>query len=62
MEGRLDEDSGKVRLHGDDNSTEGQFFCDQCDKVFAKHSSLARHKYEHSGMVGFIQILGLVKK
>ena len=23
--------------------------CDQCDKMFSKQSSLARHKYEHSG-------------
>lgn len=29
---------------------EGQFSCDQCDKTFVKQSSLARHKYEHSGM------------
>ncbi|XP_044731521.1 zinc finger E-box-binding homeobox 1-like [Chrysoperla carnea] len=28
---------------------EGQFICDQCDKTFLKQSSLARHKYEHSG-------------
>ncbi|KAF4518005.1 hypothetical protein B566_EDAN012751 [Ephemera danica] len=28
---------------------EGQFSCDQCDKSFSKQSSLARHKYEHSG-------------
>lgn len=28
---------------------EGLFSCDQCDKVFGKQSSLARHKYEHSG-------------
>ncbi|CAB3406036.1 unnamed protein product [Caenorhabditis bovis] len=28
---------------------EGLFTCDQCDKVFGKQSSLARHKYEHSG-------------
>lgn len=28
---------------------EGQFVCDQCDKAFSKQSSLARHKYEHSG-------------
>ncbi|XP_030760348.1 zinc finger E-box-binding homeobox protein zag-1 isoform X2 [Sitophilus oryzae] len=28
---------------------EGQFQCDQCDKAFSKQSSLARHKYEHSG-------------
>lgn len=28
---------------------EGQFSCDQCDKAFSKQSSLARHKYEHSG-------------
>lgn len=28
---------------------EGQYVCDQCDKAFNKHSSLQRHKYEHSG-------------
>ncbi|XP_066248929.1 zinc finger E-box-binding homeobox protein zag-1 isoform X2 [Euwallacea similis] len=28
---------------------DGQFQCDQCDKAFSKQSSLARHKYEHSG-------------
>lgn len=28
---------------------EGLYFCNQCDKTFSKHSSLARHKYEHSG-------------
>lgn len=28
---------------------EGQFVCDECDKAFNKQSSLARHKYEHSG-------------
>lgn len=27
----------------------GLFNCDQCDKTFSKQSSLARHKYEHSG-------------
>ncbi|RWS13046.1 zinc finger protein 1-like protein [Dinothrombium tinctorium] len=27
----------------------GVFSCDQCDKTFSKQSSLARHKYEHSG-------------
>lgn len=32
-----------------DGESEGQFACDQCDKSFAKQSSLARHKYEHSG-------------
>jgi hypothetical protein len=28
---------------------EGRYACDQCDKLFSKQSSLARHKYEHSG-------------
>lgn len=28
---------------------QGLYFCDRCDKTFSKHSSLARHKYEHSG-------------
>uniref|UniRef100_A0AC35U6C8 Homeobox domain-containing protein n=1 Tax=Rhabditophanes sp. KR3021 TaxID=114890 RepID=A0AC35U6C8_9BILA len=27
----------------------GLFACDQCEKTFGKQSSLARHKYEHSG-------------
>lgn len=32
-----------------DQEMEGQFICDQCEKAFSKPSSLARHKYEHSG-------------
>lgn len=32
---------------------EGIYFCNQCDKTFSKHSSLARHKYEHSGKLNF---------
>ncbi|XP_064594971.1 zinc finger E-box-binding homeobox 2-like isoform X2 [Liolophura sinensis] len=28
---------------------EGMYACDQCEKMFSKQSSLARHKYEHSG-------------
>lgn len=32
-----------------DPEGEGQFICDQCEKAFNKQSSLARHKYEHSG-------------
>lgn len=31
------------------DSNEFQFVCDLCDKAFRKQSSLARHKYEHSG-------------
>lgn len=31
------------------DSEELQFVCDLCDKGFRKQSSLARHKYEHSG-------------
>ncbi|XP_011645244.1 zinc finger protein 1-like [Pogonomyrmex barbatus] len=28
---------------------QGLYFCDRCEKTFSKHSSLTRHKYEHSG-------------
>ncbi|KAK2575446.1 hypothetical protein KPH14_011182 [Odynerus spinipes] len=31
------------------DNEQGLYFCDRCDKTFSKHSSLARHKYEHSG-------------
>lgn len=33
----------------------GLYACDQCDKQFSKQSSLARHKYEHSGNFIFEQ-------
>jgi hypothetical protein len=39
-------ESGSFDGQGDAN---GLFSCDQCDKTFSKQSSLARHKYEHSG-------------
>ncbi|KAG8190477.1 hypothetical protein JTE90_016715 [Oedothorax gibbosus] len=34
-------------------SEEGMYACDLCDKMFNKQSSLARHKYEHSGQRPF---------
>ncbi|KAJ8943948.1 hypothetical protein NQ318_016106 [Aromia moschata] len=40
---------GSPVLGNQDVEVEGQFTCDQCDKSFSKQSSLARHKYEHSG-------------
>lgn len=33
---------------------EHQHVCDECDKTFNKQSSLARHKYEHSGKLNII--------
>jgi len=39
----------------------GLFTCDQCDKTFSKQSSLARHKYEHSGNLIFYSIILLRK-
>lgn len=39
----------KRKLKEEFKEGDGQFVCDQCDKTFVKQSSLARHKYEHSG-------------
>ncbi|GMT24063.1 hypothetical protein PFISCL1PPCAC_15360, partial [Pristionchus fissidentatus] len=36
-------------INGRSSEEEGIYSCDQCEKVFGKQSSLARHKYEHSG-------------
>nr|XP_045602257.1 zinc finger E-box-binding homeobox protein zag-1-like isoform X2 [Procambarus clarkii] len=56
-------DSSEKRPRDDDSGDEsrkrrreeegGIFQCDQCDKSFNKQSSLARHKYEHSGQRPF---------
>lgn len=47
---------GSPVLGNQDGEPEGQFTCDQCDKAFSKQSSLARHKYEHSGKTIFFTI------
>lgn len=39
----------KAETHGHAGDPDLPFVCNQCDKAFAKQSSLARHKYEHSG-------------
>lgn len=46
----------KIRNNWKTHRTEedGLYGCDQCDKTFGKQSSLARHKYEHSGKFYFI--------
>ena len=44
------------KLHKTDE--EGLYACDQCDKMFGKQSSLARHKYEHSGWFGVMLVNG----
>ncbi|CAF4600872.1 unnamed protein product, partial [Rotaria magnacalcarata] len=38
----------------DDLLNNKRLSCDICDKSFNKQSSLARHKYEHSGVRPFI--------
>nr|CDS25775.1 zinc finger homeobox protein 1 [Hymenolepis microstoma] len=30
------------------------YVCDECNKAFSKHSSLARHKYEHTGVRPYV--------
>ncbi|XP_064644562.1 zinc finger E-box-binding homeobox 1-like isoform X2 [Lineus longissimus] len=54
LDGLMDEDGpgGKKRRswkHHKVDEGEGMYACDQCEKMFSKQSSLARHKYEHSG-------------
>lgn len=39
----------RTLLKPDESS--GLYICDLCDKSFNKQSSLARHKYEHSGKI-----------
>lgn len=39
----------RMKVKQECKEAEGQYGCDQCDKTFVKQSSLARHKYEHSG-------------
>lgn len=40
----------KIKVSASNSSEEsGQFPCGECEKVFNKQSSLARHRYEHSG-------------
>ncbi|CAF0979531.1 unnamed protein product, partial [Adineta ricciae] len=41
-------------LSNDDPSSTKRLSCNICDKSFNKQSSLARHKYEHSGVRPFI--------
>lgn len=43
------ENSGQPEASPAAEIEQGVYFCDRCDKTFSKHSSLARHKYEHSG-------------
>lgn len=47
---------GSPLLGNHEQEMEGQFICDQCDKAFSKQSSLARHKYEHSGKISFVSL------
>lgn len=48
-----DDDSGDESRKRRRDDEGGSFQCDQCDKSFNKPSSLARHKYEHSGQRPF---------
>lgn len=46
----LSQQQSHKRLYAkQETESEGQYICDQCEKAFNKQSSLARHKYEHSG-------------
>lgn len=44
------EDSAKrVKMAAEPDSDGQLYSCEQCEKSFSKQSSLARHRYEHSG-------------
>lgn len=42
-------DRSQLILDANDSDRSAIYECDKCDKKFGKQSSLARHKYEHSG-------------
>ncbi|CAF0781697.1 unnamed protein product [Didymodactylos carnosus] len=46
--------SSRKRKSWKNHMTGDMYACDLCDKMFSKQSSLARHKYEHSGVRPFI--------
>ena len=51
-------DRSQTVLDLNESSRSSQFYsCDKCDKTFGKQSSLARHKYEHSGKAIFLYFL-----
>lgn len=45
----LDRSQTMLDANDPDRSSNAFYSCDKCDKTFGKQSSLARHKYEHSG-------------
>lgn len=48
------ENVGKPFKMSSEVTGEHCFTCERCDKTFSKPSSLARHKYEHSGYNSFV--------
>ncbi|KAF8563812.1 hypothetical protein P879_08981 [Paragonimus westermani] len=54
--GMADGSSNGIAASDSTSGEQTQLSCDQCQKVFTKHSSLSRHRYEHTDSVKSVHL------